>query len=248
MYLPLRAQPWIYQTDLRYLLCAQSVGNMHIVHGKPIEMKEKWIRKMHRCYSQHDISFYRWSIASFKNFLKIHTRFLPFFFFNNSQIRFPPKNRISKKLRSAIQTSTRMISDRRDRMNSLFLPPSASSKSASQEYRANRVFLPWQSGSTRRIQETSGWRHEFNTWLSPSNNCFAGIIASIVSPRVRHWEREKERERGKERGWCTSRNDSLLNRGENILAIVFTNWGMWVMVIATAGAEKYTRWNTRWTI
>lgn len=203
---------------------------------------------MHRCYSQHDISFYRWSIASFKNFLKIHTRFLPFFFSNNSQIRFPPKNRISKKLRSAIQTSTRMISDRRDRMNSLFLPPSASSKSASQEYRANRVFLPWQSGSTRRIQETSGWRHEFNTWLSPSNNCFAGIIASIVSPRVRHWEREKERERGKERGWCTSRNDSLLNRGENILAIVFTNWGMWVMVIATAGAEKYTRWNTRWTI
>lgn len=123
MYLPLRAQPWIYQTDLRYLLCAQSVGNMHIVHGKPIEMKEKWIRKMHRCYSQHDISFHRWSITSFKNFLKIHTRFLPFFFFNNSQIRFPPKNRISKKLRSAIQTSTRMISDRRDRMNSLFLPP-----------------------------------------------------------------------------------------------------------------------------
>lgn len=203
---------------------------------------------MHRCYSQHDISFHRWSIASFKNFLKIHTRFLPFFFSNNSQIRFPPKNRISKKLRSAIQTSTRMISDQRDRMNSLFLPPSPSSKSASQEYRANRVFLPWQSGSTRRIQETSGWRHEFNTWLSPSNNCFAGIIASIVSPRVRHWEREKERERGKERGWCTSRNDSLLNRGENILAIVFTNWGMWVMVIATAGAEKYTRWNTRWTI
>lgn len=97
MYLPLRAQPWIYQTDLRYLLCAQSVGNMHIVHGKPIEMKEKWIRKMHRCYSQHDISFHRWSIASFKNFLKIHTRFLPFFFSNNSQIRFPPKNRISKK-------------------------------------------------------------------------------------------------------------------------------------------------------
>lgn len=123
MYLPLRAQPWIYQTDLRYLLCAQSVSNMHIVHGKPIEMKEKWIRKMHRCYSQHDISFHRWSIASFKNFLKIHTRFLPFFFSNNSQIRFPPKNRISKKLRSAIQTSTRMISDRRDRMNSLFLPP-----------------------------------------------------------------------------------------------------------------------------
>lgn len=120
MYLPLRAQPWIYQTDLRYLLCAQSVGNMHIVHGKPIEMKEKWIRKMHRCYSQHDISFHRWSIASFKNFLKIHTRFLPFFFSNNFQIRFPPKNRISKKLRSAIQTSTRMISDR---MNSLFLPP-----------------------------------------------------------------------------------------------------------------------------
>lgn len=33
-------------------------------------------------------------------------------------------------------------------------------------------------------------------------------------------------------GRTYTRNDSLLNRGENILAIVFTNWGMWVMVIA----------------
>lgn len=123
MYLPLRAQPWIYQTDLRYLLCAQSVGNMHIVHGKPIEMKEKWIRKMHRCYSQHDISFHRWSITSFKNFLKFtHDSFR---FFSPTIPRYDFHQRIEylKKLRSAIQTSTRMISDRRDRMNSLFLPP-----------------------------------------------------------------------------------------------------------------------------
>lgn len=164
-----RAQPWIYQTDLQLLICVKyreyAQSNMqNQSKWKKNEFESKFLLLVMQhtfCYifisnnfnnfnNRCDpISFHYPSIVSFKNFLKIHTRFS--ILCNNFFSTIP-----FQKFLNAIQISKQTISDRRDRINSF-------------------SFFPWKSASRRILWESSistltKWFNAPDTgdeWLAP---------------------------------------------------------------------------------